>query len=517
MTDSMPTSTASLAERERNRVLRRADWRYLLPDPAPRRALCLGGPALREACRVVAGATDDAPRPGVLYDLVVAEDPDEATRRSMTDLLAPTGACYTEWSARAPGAAGRARRAMEDAGLHDTRSYRPWPSVEHCRAWVPTEGAAARWWWSSATRATDVRRQQLHAAVGALQSRLGAHGRIAVIARAAQAQREPRLVALAREHGTFGTGSERASIVLLTPGARSVGKVILLPFAGAAPAVAIKTARIPDAARGLEREADLLDVVHAQHGGELAGAPRVLFRSRALDTAVVGESALTGVPLLARLDARRYPSIAERVTDWLVRLAEPATHAPRRSAWERVAGPTFDRFVSEFGPLVGDDALTRAKATLASLGDLPVVAEQRDFSPWNVFEGDAGLVVLDWESGVADGIPALDLIYFITHAAYYLEGAWVSGRFEDAHRAAWSRDTAIGRVNLACAERYLTTVGVSLDLLPALRLLAWTLHSHSDWVHRRDDAGAEPDAGAFQDSRFLGLFNAELALKGLSR
>jgi hypothetical protein len=133
MTDSMPTSTASLAERERNRVLRRADWRYLLPDPAPRRALCLGGPALYEACRVVAGATDDAPRPGVLYDLVVAEDPDEATRRSITALLEPTGACYTEWSARTPGAAGRARRAMEDAGMHDARSYRPWPSVEHCQ------------------------------------------------------------------------------------------------------------------------------------------------------------------------------------------------------------------------------------------------------------------------------------------------------------------------------------------------------------------------------------------------
>ena len=151
-----------------------------------------------------------------------------------------------------------------------------------------------------------------------------------------------------------------------------------------------------------------------------------------------------------------------------------------------------------------------------TLGELPVVAEQRDFSPWNVFEGDAGLVVLDWESGVADGIPALDLIYFATHAAYYLEGAWVSGRYEDAHRAAWSRETAIGQVNLACAERYLAGLGVPVDLLPALRLLAWVIHSHSDWVHRRDDAGAEPDVEALRDSRFLRLFETELAMLGRS-
>jgi hypothetical protein len=53
---------------------------------------------------------------------------------------------------------------------------------------------------------------------------------------------------------------------------------------------------------------------------------------------------------------------------------------------------------------------------------------------------------------------------------------------------------------------------MSLDLLPALRLLAWVLHSHSDWIHRRDDAGAEPDAAALGDSRFLRLFVAELAM-----
>ena len=508
-------SPTALAERERNRVLRRADWRYLLPDPAPRRALCLAGSALREACAVVAGQVDDTPQPGVRYDLVVAEDPDAEVLRAIADVLDADGACYLEWSSRAPGAVPRARRAVEAVGLRVMSSYRPWPSVDHCRVWVSTHGAAARWWWRNAVRSTDVRLHRLRAAVGALQSRLGAHGRFAVIVRGADAANEPRLLALARERGAWSHAPRWASLLLLTPGERSVGKVILLPFATErTPVVAIKTARIADAARGLEREADLLDVVHAQHGGELPGAPRVLFRARVLETTVVGESALTGVPLLARIDARRYASIAQRVADWLARLAAPGVTGPRRSVWEHVARPAFERFASEFGALVDATELARTRELLTALGDLPVVVEQRDFSPWNVFDGRAGLVALDWESGVADGAPLLDLIYFITHAAYYLEGAWVSGQFEDAYRAAWSRDTAIGLVNHACVDRYRARFDIPADAVPALRLLAWMIHAHSDWVHRRDDAGGPPTAEALRDSRFLRLFRAELEMIG---
>jgi hypothetical protein len=506
-----PASTEALAERERNRVLRRADWRYLLPEPAPRRALCLAGGALRDACALVADQVDDARASGVEYDLVVAEDPDDGTLRSLAGALRANGACYTEWSARAPGAAGRARQAVESLGLRDARSYRPWPSMDHCRAWVPTEGAAAHWWWTTTARSTDVRRQQFHAAVGALQSRLGAHGRIGVVARGADAPGEPRLVALAGEHHALGHASDAPSMLLLTPGARSVGKVILFPFtADGEPAIAIKTARTTDAARGLEREAELLDVVHARHGGALAGAPLVLFRDRVLDTAVIGESALIGVPLLARIDRPGYASLVERVADWLVRLATPAAVVAHRSVWEHVAQPALDRFASEFGALVDAEQLARTREIVTTLGELPVVIEQRDCSPWNVFEGGGNLLFLDWESGVVDGVPALDLIYFITHAAFYLEGAWVSGRYEEAYRTAWSRQSDIGRTNNDCVTRHVERVGVPVELLGALRLLAWMIHAHSDWVHRRDDAGGTPSVEALRDSRFLRLYRAEL-------
>jgi len=510
MNATLQAATA-LPERERNRILRRADWRYLLPELAPARALCLGGGALREACAVVAEQVDDSPRAGVAYDLVVAADPDTAALRSMAAALGPGGVSYTEWSGGMFGAATRATRALEHAGFRAARAYRPWPSPERCRAWIPTDGPASRWWWRNAIGATRVRRDQARAALGGALARLGAHGRFGIVAFGAQASAEPHLVRLARSHGSELSMDDLASVLLLTPGERSVGKVIALPFSRAGePLAALKTARTSQAAQGLEREADVLDAVHGQHGGALAGAPRVLFRAQALDTPVIGESALTGSPLLARLDSAGYAAVAERVTTWLGTLAEPAIGAPRRTIHERIVAPTLDRFASEFGAVVGAESLERTRALLSTLGELPVVAEQRDFSPWNVFEGSSGLVVLDWESGEPYGVPALDLIYFFTHAAYYLDGAWVSGQYELAYRSAWSSDSAIGRVNHDCIRRYLVRLGVSDDLLPALRLLCWVLHSHSDYVHRQADTGDALRAEVLRESIFLRLYHAEL-------
>jgi hypothetical protein len=274
--------------------------------------------------------------------------------------------------------------------------------------------------------------------------------------------------------------------------------------------VAIKTARSPEGARGIAREAAVLAALAAARPVGVTGVPRVLFRGELGEAPVVGESALTGHPLHVGLDARRYPAIADRVTTWLAALASRSANGAGEPAWSRVVSPMFARFASEFGGVLDDDRLARAESVLRDLPDLPAVAEQRDFSPWNVFEGQDGLVVLDWESGEPDGVPLLDLVYFATYAAYYLEGAWVSHRYEDAYRAAWSRETAIGRVNHACVSRYLGQLGLDVAIAPALRLLTWTIHAHSDYVHRELDAGGPPSAEQLRGSMFLRLFTIEL-------
>jgi hypothetical protein len=504
------------AESERNRLLRRADWRYLLPSAEPGRVLCLGGAELRAACAVIGSHVDDAIAAGQTYDLVVAENPDAGTLRAMAGTLRPGGVCYTEWTRLSFRGAARVRRALERAGFRAPRTYQPWPSPSRCRAWVPTEGSAARHYWRSALRSTRVRRDRLRALLGALRARLHSPARVSAVAVGAAAEVRPELLRLAHEADTSAaaptSGRGDASILLLTHGERSVGKVVALVFDGGdAPSLAIKTARTRDGGRGLHREAEALDAVAALHPRGMPGVPRVRFRHALHGRPVIGESALVGTPIAALLTAHEYPRLAGRVTDWLCALAKPGLAEPRETSWETLLAPTLDRFATEFAPVLDSDGLARAREMLGGLGALPVVCEQRDCSPWNLFDGPDGIVVLDWESAEPRGLPAMDLVYFATHAAYYLERAWNTGRFEAAHAAAWSRDTLIGRANHACAERYFDRVEVDLALLRPIRLFAWMLHAHSDWVHLRDDAGGPPAADRLATSRFLRLYHAELS------
>jgi hypothetical protein len=251
-----------LPEAERNRRLRRADWRYLLPDPAPQRALCLATGDLRAACEIVARRVDTSPRTGATYDLVAAENPDVAALRTLRAALARGGVCYTEWSPSGPGAPTRVRSRLARAGFESACTFRAWPSGDRTRAWLPTEGAAARHYRRYALRSTPVLRERLRELLGATLARLGIHGRLSAVAYAAAAtERDPVLVRVAREHGIDVGGGMR----LATHGERAVGKVVAIGFDTlGSPSVAIKTARTVDAARGLLREADALDAVHAR-------------------------------------------------------------------------------------------------------------------------------------------------------------------------------------------------------------------------------------------------------------
>jgi hypothetical protein len=250
--------------------------------------------------------------------------------------------------------------------------------------------------------------------------------------------------------------------------------------------------------------------VAALHPRGMPGVPRLHFLDALLGRPILGETALSGVPLAATLTQASYARAAERVTDWLIALAEPAAGQQREATWETLVSPAFERFATEFGSVIDASELARTREILGRLGALPVVCEQRDFSPWNVFESEGGIVVLDWESGEPRGLPALDLIYFATHSAYYLERAWITGRYVEAHRAAWSAKTALGRVNQACVARYLAHFDLDPALLRPLRLFAWLLHAHSDFVHLRADVGGAPNEATLRGSRFFQLFRADL-------
>jgi hypothetical protein len=205
-------------------------------------------------------------------------------------------------------------------------------------------------------------------------------------------------------------------------------------------------------------------------------------------------------------------SWATQGADWLVSLV--AGDPPRAAAywWRTIVQPAIADFAASFGPVVADPtALQRAEAVLREIGELPSACEQRDFAPWNVFvSADGQLAVLDWESAVVEGLPALDLLYFLAHLTFNVDQA---ERLEDrvvSYRRALDPATTTGAVRRACLSRYCERLGLAQAQLRPLRVLVWLIHARSEFERFAADAGGRPEAGVLRRSLFLALWHEEL-------
>ena len=307
--------------------------------------------------------------------------------------------------------------------------------------------------------------------------------------------------------------------LLLTGGLRSINKPVRLVFAGrdVEPHLAVKMARVSESLPALANEAAILQAVHSRHGGELPGVPRVVTFDE--NRGELCETALTGAPLWTQLRRGNFAALAVKAANWQVALAGEAIPAARDAWWERLAGCQLAWFGATFAAAVDASLLQQAADRLQSLPDLPLVCEQRDFSPWNVLLKDGNLVVLDWESAELQGLPALDLIYFLTYLALFVEGVQVHGVVdtEQARRVyRLTRDprTELGNVVQKSLASYARRVGLQLDVLHPLRLLAWMVYARHEYQTTWQAYGTTPTVRELRQSMFLHLWEEELSEGG---
>jgi hypothetical protein len=124
-------------------AVRRADWRFLLPDPSLGRVAYLAPhePALVDALRA-AGATVDTlagPAPLAAYDVAVLTGGRPDRVAASAALLRPGGWLCAEVTGRATR---RWTRALRAQGFQDVAAHWLWPHAGACREIVPLERAA---------------------------------------------------------------------------------------------------------------------------------------------------------------------------------------------------------------------------------------------------------------------------------------------------------------------------------------------------------------------------------------
>jgi len=425
----------------------------------------------------------------------------------------PEAELVESWKLPWPGRAARARRRAEAAGFEEVRVLWPGPLPRRLpQFWLPLESkeAAAHLLASRGVRSFAEKAVQ---AAWSLARRAGLLAPIYVVGRRRGV-----------EEGGDVELPPSAALLLLTGGHRSINKVVGLAFeAGEAkPAVAVKFARVPEAEPGLEREAQVLRRLGEERPG-LAGVPHLRGEGHRAGRLALVEDAIEGRTLLDQLTPSNFEPVALQVTRLLIDLAQAdrtdTSRPPQRPGWVDDALADFER---DFGPILGDptqfspdtgERSVHASVTdaLDGLGDLPSVIEHRDCSPWNVVITPAGApVLLDWESAEPDGLPGLDLFYFLANCAFVLDGALESGRTRESYARLMDPSSEYGGIAARAVAEYAAALDLTPEDLRRLRLLCWVVHSRSDYRHLQLETGGAPRPQDLREGMFLGLVEEEL-------
>ena len=507
-------------EAVRNRLLRRVDWRVLLSNPAPDRVVCFAGGDLARAVELIAQTVVKPTKAAGDCDLAVVQDPDGEVLAAAAAALRPGGSLYAEWSSPRRGWYGRARRDVEASGFGEVFVYWPWPPVfrRSPTFWVPLDapGAQAYFLQSRSRSASPLRRLLYALRRGAWRAavRIGYAFPVCIAATRAGGASPPSAPAIiAADSPPKG----RRSLLLFTGGPRSVSKIVGFAFdePGSTPRFVVKLPRTPESAELLRHEAHVLQALAAR-APQVRGVPRLEFMHDRRGILVVAETFVGGTPLFELIRPDRYRTLALEATDWLIGL-RLGREVVAREAWrDRLVRPIVDDFREQFGAVVDPDVLQAAERVIGTLPvSLPLVCEHRDYAAWNILVQPSGqLGVLDWEGAELEGLPGLDLLYFLAYQGFFLDGALRSGRYRESLRSCVDANTSSGRVTNECLALYSSSLGLPESCWPALRVLVWMLKARSEYARFVEDSRGRPPAETLRSSLFVSLWRDEVGRLG---
>jgi Phosphotransferase enzyme family len=277
-----------------------------------------------------------------------------------------------------------------------------------------------------------------------------------------------------------GETVEGFRVALTAPGDYPSRKIVLALLAPGAqgPSYIVKLAHDAALNDRLENEAVALRALEAAGIADPATVPRGAFFGHHAGHAVLGQTAIAGVPFRQATSATPDCPAARATVAWLTELG--ARTADRSVAEPPQVAAALDRLLARFAQLYGPsgaerDALAeQIAAVAASRRSIPLVFQHGDPGTWNLLmTPDGRPAFLDWEAAELHGMPLWDLFYFARSVGVGVARASGTRGSLEAFSREFLPDGPMSRTLAQDAERYAVRIGLDPRLIGPLFLTCW--------------------------------------------
>jgi hypothetical protein len=277
-----------------------------------------------------------------------------------------------------------------------------------------------------------------------------------------------------------GVDVENNRWALAAPGDYPSQKVLFFLFGSEGEALesVVKITRDPDLNFRLENEWRALTILDELGVATDDTLPRPLFFGSHRGLAVLGESAIEGLPFRERTQATADCPYARAAVEWLVELGR-ATASPARAHTRGALsglGALREQFARTYRlEAKEDDFLGAQTAALARSGDtLPLVFQHGDPGPWNVLvTSDGRPAFLDWEAAEPRGIPLWDLFHFLRSYGLLVSRAAGTREPLQSFTEHFLQRSSVNGLLVDATSRFCAQSGLAAELVEALFYTCW--------------------------------------------
>lgn len=276
----------------------------------------------------------------------------------------------------------------------------------------------------------------------------------------------------------FGTPAGLSS-VMLTPGFKASSHLILFVLKAGyeQPILVIKLPRVAGDHNRLDKEVENLRKLHGMQEGGFDSIPRIVAYEDCGGHMLLVETMVKGEVMRRSLVKRKTGTCIFTALEWLDEIGKASMISSEKvlNWFEELAESRF-RILESSLPLSERERelLNRTRELVAPLREerLPLVFEHGDFSAPNILiEEKSGLGVVDWELAEPLGIPAADLFFFLSYAAFSRNGAEKPGEYLRAFHEAFFLPKGWARPYVL---HYGELLNILPDLLKPLFVLSWS-------------------------------------------